>query len=92
MLHGHSSPGNLQLTLRVRRSDGRYRWISGAGAPRLLPTGEAVGYVFSCVDIDDRIRAEQALRESRERLQLALEADMMTTLATAVARKNVGHA
>ena len=44
------------------------------GAPRLLPSGESLGYTFSYVDIQDCKSAEQELHLSRERLQLALEA------------------
>src|SRR5256885_6772895 len=50
-----------------------YRWVIGAGAPRLSTGGELPGYVVSCVDIDDRKQAAQATEKAQERLQLALD-------------------
>ncbi len=64
----------FEIEFRARRHDGEYRWVSGAGAPRFLADGRLPGYVFSCVDIDDRKRAAQDAHEAQERLQLALEA------------------
>ncbi len=59
---------------RLRREDGTYRWILSNGVPRFSPDGDFLGYIGSCVDINDRRSAEAALRESRERLQLAQQA------------------
>lgn len=59
---------------RLRRADGEYRWLLENGVPRFSPGGEFLGYIGSCVDIHDRRAAEAALRESRERLQLAQHA------------------
>jgi PAS domain S-box-containing protein len=63
---------NFDLEFRLLRRDGQYRWIAGSGATRTSSGDDFLGYVFSCVDIDDRQRAQQSLEESREQLRLAL--------------------
>ena len=52
---------------RIRRADGEYRWAIGSAMPRFGPDGEYRGYVGSSVDITDRRRIEDALRESERR-------------------------
>jgi len=64
---------NFKMEYRLRRFDGEYRWLLDTGVPRLTPTGEFLGYIGSCVDIHDRKQAEEALRESKERLNFALQ-------------------
>jgi PAS domain S-box-containing protein len=54
------------LQHRLRRHDGEYRWVSDDGVPRYDAQGVFAGYVGSCLDITERRRAEQALRESHE--------------------------
>lgn len=64
----------LALEHRILSRDGDVRWVLDLGHPRFGPEGEFLGYVGSVVDITDRRRAEQALRESEERLRVAAEA------------------
>jgi PAS domain S-box-containing protein len=42
---------------RLRRHDGVYRWVLDSGSPRRGPQGEFMGYVGSCIDIDEQKRA-----------------------------------
>jgi diguanylate cyclase (GGDEF)-like protein/PAS domain S-box-containing protein len=49
---------------RLLRADGLYRWVSWQGRPRLAPDGAFLGHVGSVVDIDERKRAEQRIREA----------------------------
>ena len=62
----------LEMEYRLRRSDGEYRWVLNRGAPRVADNGEFIGYVGSCVDITERKRVEESLRESEARLRLAM--------------------
>ena len=62
------------MEYRLRRHDGQYRWISDTGVPRYNAEKNFSGYIGSCVDITESINKEQALRESEERMGLALEA------------------
>ncbi len=55
----------LEVEYRLRRHDGEYRWLLGKGVP--LHSGEELaGFVGSCVDITDRIHAEQEARKREE--------------------------
>ena len=61
------------MQYRLRRSDGEYRWIKDEGVPRHDAQRNFVGYIGSCVDINEWITKEQALRESEERMRLAAD-------------------
>ncbi len=59
---------------RIRTRSGRWRWIFERG--RVIErdaAGKALRLVGTCMDIDQRKRAELAVRESEQRLRLALE-------------------
>jgi PAS domain S-box-containing protein len=62
------------MEYRLRRHDGEYRWISDNGVPRYDTQKNFAGYIGSCVDVTDSISKERALRESEERMSLALDA------------------
>jgi PAS domain S-box-containing protein len=62
------------MQYRLRRHDGEYRWISDTGVPRYDVQENFAGYIGSCVDVTELLRKEQALRESEERMSLALDA------------------
>ena len=58
-----------KLEFRMRRHDGEYRWILASGVARRAPDGSALGYIGSCIDINDRKQAEEALRLSHDDLE-----------------------
>jgi PAS domain S-box-containing protein len=58
---------------RLRQWDGEYRWFIDSAMPRFDGTGEFVGYIGSVIDIEDRRRAEQALRESERQFRTVVE-------------------
>jgi PAS domain S-box-containing protein len=62
------------MQYRLRRHDGEYRWISDNGVPRYDAQKNFTGYIGSCVDINELLRKEQALREFEERVRLAAKA------------------
>ena len=49
---------------RVRRADGEYRWMVHCAVPRRDADGDVVKWFGSSIDIQDRKRAEEALRQS----------------------------
>jgi PAS domain S-box-containing protein len=66
----------FEIEYRLRRRDGEYRWVLDRGAPRYSKDGVFVGFIGTCIDIDDRKRAEQELARSLERerkLRIATE-------------------
>ncbi len=63
---------SFEMEYRLRRHDGVYRWIFDRGVPFYDDAGAFQGFIGSCVDVDDRRRAQEE-REHRdaERLRLA---------------------
>ncbi len=57
---------------RVRRNDGRYRWVRLRGMHVCDAEGRPVRWAGSISDIDARKQVEEALRRSEERFQLAV--------------------
>jgi PAS domain S-box-containing protein len=69
------SGGPYMIEHRIRSKSGDYRWFLVRGEPHRDPqTGDIVRWFGSSVDIDDRRRAEAALRQSEARLTRALDA------------------
>ncbi len=54
----------FEMEYRLRRKDGEYRWILDRGTPRYTPGGSFAGYIGSCVDITERKRLEEELRQA----------------------------
>jgi PAS domain S-box-containing protein len=63
----------FKIESRHRRHDGEYRWMLASGMPQVAVDGSLIGYIGSCLDIDDLKRTQTELAYSKERLQLALE-------------------
>src|ERR1700686_1976197 len=60
-------PGGLEA--RLRRFDGEYRWFLFQAVPLRDEAGNIVKWYGSSTDIEDRKRAEEALRESEQRFR-----------------------
>ena len=65
---------SFEMEYRLRRHDGAYRWIFDRGVPFTDDAGAFAGFIGSCVDVDDRRRAEE-IRQQHTEEQLALARD-----------------
>jgi PAS domain S-box-containing protein len=50
---------SYHMEYRLRRADGAYRWLLAHGVPRFTADKVFRGYLGSCIDITERIRAEE---------------------------------
>jgi signal transduction histidine kinase len=64
---------DFEIEYRMRRFDGKYRWMVDLGVPRFEADGTFRGYIGSCVDVTDRKLSEQSLEELSGRLITAQE-------------------
>ncbi|MEW6209759.1 MAG: response regulator [Acidobacteriota bacterium] len=63
----------FSLEFRLRRHDGRYRWVLNEGVPRFSSDGRFAGYIGSCIDITERKRVEAEREELLVKEQRARE-------------------
>ena len=68
---GSGSP--YEILQRFRRSDGVYRWFTNSGFPLRDSNGHIVRWCVLLTDIDERKRAEDALRASERNLKLIID-------------------
>ncbi|HUR89145.1 MAG TPA: PAS domain-containing sensor histidine kinase [Ramlibacter sp.] len=64
----------FEMEYRLKRSDGVYRWIFDRGVPYNDDSGGFAGFIGSCVDVDERRKAQDAQQHHSEE-QLALARD-----------------
>ena len=63
----------FEIEWRVRRNDGQYRWFLVRYHPLRDEQGRILRWYAGGTDIDDRKRAEEALRNSEQELRLLIE-------------------
>jgi PAS domain S-box-containing protein len=56
----------FEMEYRLMRNDGVYRWIFDRGTPYYSENGEFAGYIGSCIDVTERVDAQEALRLNLE--------------------------
>jgi signal transduction histidine kinase len=60
------------MEYRLRRHDGAHRWIFDRGVPFTDDSGAFAGFIGSCVDVDERRKAQETEKlHSQEQLALA---------------------
>jgi len=90
--HAFDARQSFTVEYRLRRHDGRYRWMLSRSVPRFLPDGEFVGYISCSIDITEQketkvVQAElsgrlmQAQEEERARIARELHDDINQRLA-----------
>jgi PAS domain S-box-containing protein len=60
--HAFEAREPFEAEMRLRRADGRFRWMLTRASPRHDVVGAFAGYVGTCTDITDRRNAESTLR------------------------------
>jgi PAS domain S-box-containing protein len=69
---------SFEMEYRLRRHDGVYRWIFDRGVPNTDDSGQFVGFIGSCVDVEERRRAHDArTRHDEEELARAREFEQL---------------
>ena len=64
---------SYDIELRQRRTDGIYRWFQSRALPARNTEGRITGWYMLLTDIDDRKRAEDALRSNEQNLRLIVD-------------------
>ena len=59
----------FSIEYRLLHNDGEYRWIQDNGSPRYSSTGDFLGFIGQCQDIDERKQTELVLQAKTEELQ-----------------------
>lgn len=62
----------FNMEYRLKRADGLYCWVSDTGTPRFTASGEFVGYIGCCVDINEHktIELVQSQSENEKQFQI----------------------
>ncbi|CAN7700704.1 PAS domain-containing protein [Rhizobium leguminosarum] len=76
--HSLASGDPFSIKYRMRRFDGAYRWVDGRAEPLRDQSGAIMQWYVISVDIDDEMRAQEALRD-RER-ELSQLVDIVPSL------------
>jgi PAS domain S-box-containing protein len=63
----------FRMRYRLRRHDGEYRWLLDTGVPRFSPDGTFMGFVGSCIDIQEMVEASEALANLNATLERRVE-------------------
>jgi PAS domain S-box-containing protein len=72
---------------RLRRADGEYRWHHARGEPLRDPQGKIIQWYGLSIDIDDRKRTEDHLRDTRIKLAKASRLATVAELAASIAHE-----
>jgi PAS domain S-box-containing protein len=72
---------------RLRRADGEYRWHHSMGEPLRHPHGNIIQWYGLAIDIDEQKRAEDHLRDTRNKLAKASRFATVAELAGSIAHE-----
>jgi hypothetical protein len=81
---------SMESEARVRRADGQYRWLLIRNVPLHDKRGKIVKWYGTSIDIDDRKRAEETLREQADLLNLTHDAVFVANMEGVIKYWNRG--
>lgn len=82
-----ASKKSRPVDARIRRNDGEYRWFNLRQSPLLDSDGNVVRWYGVVVDIEDRKRAEESLRQSQSDLAHVTRMTATGELAVSIAHE-----
>jgi PAS domain S-box-containing protein len=82
-----ASKKSRPVDARIRRADGEYRWFNLRQSPLLDSDGNVVRWYGVVVDIEDRKRAEESLRQSQSNLAHVTRMTATGELAVSIAHE-----
>lgn len=87
--YGHSLATGAPYAMkhRLRRADGEYRWVETRTAAMKNAEGEIVQWNGICFEIEDQVRAQEALTLTQERLARAAQAASLAELSASIAHE-----
>lgn len=86
-LHCMENAVPMDRRSRVRWHDGTYRWIQTRSQPMLDRNGNVTRWYGITMDIDDQIRAEEALHDAQEQLARASHLTTLAELSASIAHE-----
>jgi PAS domain S-box-containing protein len=86
-MHAVASGQQHEVQYRLRRWDGAYRWFRVLGQPLRDGEGRVTRWYGLLIDIDDRKRMEDDLRDTQNRLSRASQTATVGELAASIAHE-----
>ncbi|WP_442580880.1 PAS domain-containing sensor histidine kinase [Mesorhizobium sp. ASY16-5R] len=87
LLHSLSTGTPFAMRYRNRRADGVYRWVDARAEPLRDDDGRIVKWYGVSTDIDDEIKAQEALRGARDKLSRASQIASLAELSASIAHE-----
>src|SRR5262249_52163335 len=85
--HSLATGESFALKHRQRRFDGHYRWVETRAVGMRDSSEAIVRWSGVCLDIDDQVQAEGALRRASDKLAQASQAATLTELSASIAHE-----
>jgi PAS domain S-box-containing protein len=85
--HSLATGSPYAMKHRLRRGDGAYRWVETRTAAMRNAEGEIIQWNGICFEIEDQVRAQEALTLTQERLARAAQAASLAELSASIAHE-----